>query len=140
MQKTGDQGDFWDRVIVKSADGNQTGDGMSPGEMLNNAAVMVVAGSETTSSALCGTTYLLCRFGKMDKAVAEIRDAFSTSEQIDLISVSRLPYLTAIIDETLRMYPAVPGQPPRVVPEGGATVCGQFVPAGVRYYFPNTIV
>ncbi|KAL2819636.1 cytochrome P450 [Aspergillus cavernicola] len=132
MQKTGDQGDFWDRVIVKSADGNHSGDGMNPGEMLNNAAVMVVAGSETTSSALCGTTYLLCRFGKMDKAVAEIRNAFATSEEIDLISVSRLPYLTAVIDETLRMYPAVPGQPPRVVPEGGATVCSQFVPAGTR--------
>ncbi|KAL4917420.1 cytochrome P450 [Aspergillus aurantiobrunneus] len=132
MQKTGDHGDFWDRVIVKSADGNQTGDGMSPGEMLNNAAVMVVAGSETTSSALCGSTYLLCRSGKMNKAVTEIRNAFSTSEEIDLISVSRLPYLTAVIDETLRMYPSVPGQPPRVVPEGGATVCGRFVPAETR--------
>ncbi|KAL3458177.1 cytochrome P450 [Aspergillus heterothallicus] len=132
MQKTGDQGDFWDRVIVKSAEGNQAGDGMSPGEMLNNAAVMVVAGSETTSSTLCGCTYLLCRSGKMDKAAAEIRDAFAKADDIDLISVSRLPYLTAVIDETLRMYPAVPGQPPRVVPEGGATVCGQFLPAGIR--------
>ncbi|KAL5049291.1 Versicolorin B desaturase [Aspergillus fruticulosus] len=132
MQKTGDQGDFWDRVIVKSADGNQTGDGMSRGEMINNAAVMVVAGSETTSSALCGCTYLLCKSGKMDKAVAEIRGAFTAADQIDLVTVSRLPYLTAVIDETLRMYPSVPGQPPRVVPEGGATVCGRFVPAGTR--------
>ncbi|KAL2867498.1 cytochrome P450 [Aspergillus lucknowensis] len=132
MQRQGDQGDFWDRVIVKSVDGNQTGDGMSAGEMLNNAAVMVVAGSETTSSALCGTTYLLCRFGKLDKAVAEVREAFASPDQIDLLAVSRLPYLTAVIDETLRMYPAVPGQPPRVVPERGATVCGRFVPAGTR--------
>ncbi|KAL4769283.1 Versicolorin B desaturase [Aspergillus nidulans var. acristatus] len=132
MQKTGDQGDFWDRVIVKSADGNQTGDGMSYGEMINNAAVMVVAGSETTSSALCGCMYLLCKFGKMDKAVAEVRSAFAAADQIDLVSVSRLPYLTAVIDETLRMYPSVPGQPPRVVPEGGAIVCGRFVPAETR--------
>ncbi|KKK21817.1 aflL/ verB/ desaturase/ P450 monooxygenase [Aspergillus rambellii] len=132
MQMTGDQGDFWDRVIVKSADGNQSGDGMSPGEMLNNAAVMVVAGSETTSSALCGTTYLLCQSGKMEKAVTEIRNAFPTPDKIDLVTVSHLPYLTAVIDETLRMYPAVPGQPPRVVPAGGATVCGKFLPAETR--------
>ncbi|KAL4789032.1 Versicolorin B desaturase [Aspergillus venezuelensis] len=132
MLKSGDQGDFWDRVVVKSADGNQVGDGMSKGEMLNNAAVMVVAGSETTSSTLCGSTYLLCKFNKMDKAAAEVRSAFATSDQIDLITVSRLPYLTAVIDETLRMYPSVPGQPPRVVPDGGAVICGQFVPAETR--------
>jgi cytochrome P450 len=131
MQKTGDQGDLWDRVVVKSADGNQSGDGMSPGEMLNNAAVMVVAGSETTSSALCGAAYLLCKFRKMHKAVAEVREAFPAADRISLASVSRLPYLTAVIDETLRMYPAVPGQPPRVVPDGGAIVCGKFVPAKV---------
>ncbi|KAK6078048.1 cytochrome P450 [Seiridium cupressi] len=132
MQKTGDQGDFWDRVIVKSDNDNESGQGMSPGEMLNNAAVMVVAGSETTSSALCGATYLLCRFNRMQKAAEEIRTAFARSEDIDLLKVSQLKYLTAVIDETLRMYPAVPGQPPRVVPEGGAIVCGKFVPEETR--------
>jgi cytochrome P450 len=131
LQKTGDQGDFWDRVIIKSGDENQSGQGMSPGEMLNNAAVMVVAGSETTSSVLCGATFLLCKFGKLGKATHEIRSAFKRSEDINLLAVSQLPYLTAVIDETLRMYPAVPGQPPRVVPEGGAVVCGKFIPEDV---------
>jgi len=131
LQKTGDQGDFWDRVVIKSADDNTSGQGMSPGEMLNNAAVMVVAGSETTSSLLCGCTFLLCRFGRMDKAAREIRSTFAKSEDINLVAVSRLPYLTAVIDEALRMYPAVPGQPPRVVPAGGMVVCGKFVPEGV---------
>ncbi|KAK4175383.1 cytochrome P450 [Triangularia setosa] len=132
LQKTGDQGDFWDRVIVKSGDDNESGQGMSQGEMLNNAAVMVVAGSETTSSVLCGATFLMCKFGKFDKAAHEIRSAFKHSEDITLLTVSPLPYLTAVIDETLRMYPAVPGQPPRVVPAGGAMVCGKFIPEGMR--------
>ncbi|KAE8310481.1 cytochrome P450 [Aspergillus transmontanensis] len=132
MKMEGDQGDFWDKVLVKSADDNQRGDGMSAGEMLNNAAVMVVAGSETTASALSGAMYLLCLSGKIEKATAEIRKSFASPEEIDLISVSHLPYLTAVIDETLRMYPAVPGQPPRVVPAGGATVCGRFVPEETR--------
>lgn len=131
MQKTGDQGDFWDRVMVKSDNDNESGQGMSPGEMLNNAAVMVVAGSETTSSALCGATYLLCKFNKAQKAAEEIRSTFARSEDIDLIKVSQLKYLTAVIDETLRMYPAVPGQPPRVIPAGGAVVCGKFLPEEV---------
>jgi versicolorin B desaturase len=136
MQQTGDQGDFWDRVLIKSGDDNETGQGMSKGEMLNNAAVMVVGGSETSASALCGATYLLCKFGKLQKAVDEIRSAFKVSEDINLISVSHLTYLTAVIDETLRMYPSVPGQPPRVVPAGGATVCGKFVPEEVSLLLP----
>lgn len=131
MDQTGEQGDFWDRVIIKSGENNEDGQGMSKGEMLNNAAVMVVGGSETSASALCGATYLLAMSGKMSIAVKEIRDAFPTAEEINLQTVSRLSYLTAVIDETLRMYPSVPGQPPRVVPAGGATVCGKFVPEEV---------
>ncbi|PPJ56017.1 hypothetical protein CBER1_03415 [Cercospora berteroae] len=132
MQKTGEQGDFWDRVIVKSGEDNEDGSGMSRGEMLNNAAVMVVGGSETTASALCGMTYLLCKFNRMEKAVAEVRSTFASPEDINLQSVNHLPYMTAVIDETLRMYPSVPGQPPRVVPKGGASVCGKFIPEDMR--------
>jgi cytochrome P450 len=136
MQKTGDQGDFWDRVLIKSGDNNESGQGMSKGEMLNNAAVMVVGGSETSASALCGATFLLCKFGKLEKAVDEIRSRFKKSEDINLLTASHLTYLTAVIDETLRMYPSVPGQPPRVVPAGGATVCGKFVPEEVSLSLP----
>ncbi len=135
MQKTGDQGDFWDKVLIKSGEENESGQGMSKGEMLNNAAVMVVGGSETSASALCGATYLLCQSGKLQKAVDEVRSSYKKSEDIDLISASHLTYLTAVINETLRMYPSVPGQPPRVVPAGGATVCGKFVPEEVRLLF-----
>ena len=131
MQQTGDQGDFWDRVLIKSGEDNDSGKGMTKGEMLNNASVMVVGGSETSASALCGATFLLCRSGKMQKAADEIRSAFNKSEDMNLQTVSHLPYLTAVIDETLRMYPSVPGQPPRVVPRGGATVCGKFIPEDV---------
>ena len=135
MQQTGEQGDFWDRVLIKSGEDNKDGTGMSKGEMLNNAAVMVVGGSETSASALCGASYLLAHSGKMPILAKEIRDEFRSSEQINLQSVSHLPYLTAVIDETLRMYPSVPGQPPRVVPAGGATICGKFVPEEVSTLF-----
>lgn len=33
------RGDFWDRILIKSADDNVGGEGMSKGEMLNNASV-----------------------------------------------------------------------------------------------------
>lgn len=38
--------------------------------------------------------------------------------------------MLACIKETFRRYPPVPGSMPRVVPKGGATVAGHFVPEG----------
>lgn len=38
--------------------------------------------------------------------------------------------MLAVFKEALRFYPPVAGEMPRVVPQGGATVAGQFVPEG----------
>lgn len=54
MELGGARGDFWDRIIIKSVDDNKAGEGMSKPEMLSNAAVLVLGGSETSSTALSG--------------------------------------------------------------------------------------
>lgn len=56
----GDRGDFWDRIMIRSANENETGDGMSKAEMVNNAAVLVLGGSETTSTTLSGECHCGC--------------------------------------------------------------------------------
>ncbi len=45
-------------------------------------------------------------------------------------SLARLPYLQAVLQESLRMYPPIPSILPRVVPSGGLAICGEWVPAG----------
>ncbi|KAK7211161.1 hypothetical protein V2G26_018339 [Clonostachys chloroleuca] len=42
----------------------------------------------------------------------------------------QLPYLSEVIEETLRMYSAVPGGLPRSVPVGGAELAGYWLPTG----------
>ncbi|WP_152722024.1 cytochrome P450, partial [Moraxella catarrhalis] len=44
---------------------------------------------------------------------------------------AQLPYLNAVVNESLRIAPPVVIGVPRVVPAGGATICGRYVPAGV---------
>lgn len=41
-----------------------------------------------------------------------------------------LPYLNAVISESLRIYAPIPGQLRRIAPEGGCTISGLWVPGG----------
>ena len=101
-----------------------------------NCSLLIIGGSETTATLLSGVTYyLLTNPEAMRKLTAEIRSSFKSEEDIDFMSVSTLPYLLACLDEALRMYPPVPLGLPRVVPKGGATVSGHFVPEDVSYCF-----
>jgi cytochrome P450 len=106
--------------------------GMTRQEIEANAGVLILAGSETTATLLSGCTfYLLKHPGKYNKLVQEIRGGFQKQDDISFLSVARLPYLHAVLEESLRLYPPVPGYLPRKVPMGGASIDGQYVPGGV---------
>ncbi|WYZ44180.1 hypothetical protein EsH8_VII_000616 [Colletotrichum jinshuiense] len=98
-------------------------------QLEGNAGILIIAGSETTATLLSGATYLLLKNPeKMKKLTDEVRTTFQSGEEIDLTSVNKLSYMLACLDETLRVYPPVPTGLPRIVPKGGATIAGKFVP------------
>ena len=49
-------------------------------------------------------------------------------DEMTINSVSLLTYMLACPSEALRMYPPVPTGLPRVVPNGGASIAGHYVP------------
>ncbi|KAI0868729.1 cytochrome P450 [Hypoxylon argillaceum] len=92
----------------------------------------VAAGSETASTALaCCTFYILHNPDIMNKLKAEVRGIFSDSSAINDASTKNLPYLNAVCLEAMRIFPPLPFALPRIVPEGGDTVDGHFLPAGI---------
>ncbi|KAJ5960262.1 Cytochrome monooxygenase lcsI [Penicillium vulpinum] len=101
-------------------------------EMESNAALLILAGSETTASLLSGLTYyILANPPTYRKLVDEIRKSFKSYEDINFQRVSQLTYLNAALEESLRVYPSVPSIIPRVVPKDGAMIDGRFVPENV---------
>ncbi|KAK1446466.1 hypothetical protein CCUS01_12431 [Colletotrichum cuscutae] len=101
-------------------------------ELGNNT--LIIGGSETTATLLARVTYyLLTNRDCLAKLADEVRSSFKTEEEINLVSVNKLTYMLACLDEALRVYPPVSMGLPRVTPKGGATICGNFVPE-------NTIV
>jgi cytochrome P450 len=106
---------------------------MSIREIETTFNILIIAGSETTASALSGTTnYLLRNPATLAKLAREIRGTYEVEAEINLSTLGKLPYLSAVIEEGLRMAPPVPSGLPRVVPKGGGKICGEWLPEGVR--------
>ncbi|KAK6224302.1 cytochrome p450 [Colletotrichum tabaci] len=126
LEQETDRPDFMSYILQGSDEKAMTVD-----EMYAAAQVLIVAGSETTATGLTAATYLLCENPHtLARLTAEIRNAFEDEDGITIQSTAGLSYLNAVIEEALRLGPPGPGTFPRVVPDGGRTVCGSFVPAG----------
>ncbi|KAM3082307.1 hypothetical protein ACMFMG_004751 [Clarireedia jacksonii] len=107
--------------------------GFSDAEIMSNLPVLVVAGSETTATALSGFFFYLGQTPRVKaRVINEIRKAFQDESEIDLISTNNLEYLHASIEETLRVYPPAGLTPPRASP--GAEIDGKFVPRGTAVH------
>ncbi|KFA73875.1 hypothetical protein S40288_00867 [Stachybotrys chartarum IBT 40288] len=112
--------------------------GMSTGEIVENANIIIMAGSETTASQLSGMTFnLLTNPKALDKLVKEIRGTFKSEEEITLIGVNELEYMPAIINESFRIYPPVPIGLTRLVPKGGDRLAGYWLPEGTSVSVPQ---
>ena len=111
--------------------------GMTIPEIEQTFRVLVVAGSETTGTALSGILGSLLQNPAIMKQFAnEILHAFQDASEICAQRVGSLPYLNAVIEEGLRLCPPVALGMPRVVPADGAEVSGQWLPGGVSKRTP----
>nr|POF26423.1 cytochrome p450 monooxygenase hmp1 [Quercus suber] len=119
--------DLWSRVVEHS-DGP---DGLSIAEHHSIASVFMIAGTETTATALSGTTYQLLRHPQiLTKLIHEIRANYRRFDDLSFESMAKLRYLHAVLQEGLRIYPPAPSKLPRQVPRGGAAVGDKWIPEG----------
>ncbi|KAF6811169.1 cytochrome P450 3A17 [Colletotrichum musicola] len=98
------------------------------------AAGMMVAGSDTTAAVL---TYLIWSVLRQERLQHMLEEEIAgLGEEFDDKTLEECPVLGAVIEETLRLYPAVPSSLPRRVPREGVTLLSYFVPAGTVIYSP----
>jgi cytochrome P450 len=80
-------------------------EGMSDQEILNESMQLLVAGHETSSNALSWTLYLLCRYPEALAATrAEINEKLG-DRTFRYEHIESLTYTTQVIEEALRLYP-----------------------------------
>ncbi|XP_056368033.1 thromboxane-A synthase isoform X1 [Oenanthe melanoleuca] len=98
-------------------------------EIAGQAFLFLIAGYETTTSALSFATYLLATNPECQEKVLREVNEFSAKHMVpDYQNVQELPYLDMVIAETLRMYPPAF----RFTREAAkdCVVLGQHIPAG----------
>ncbi|EXJ68907.1 uncharacterized protein A1O5_07839 [Cladophialophora psammophila CBS 110553] len=112
----------------------QTGEGLPLPELLAETGLLIVAGSDTTSSALAGIFFYLSHNPSVYAKLAhEVRTTFpSVSSITHGPELRSCVYLHAVVDECLRMCPPVSAAPWRVVLEGGQRIDGHDIPEGTE--------
>ncbi|KAI5199054.1 cytochrome P450 [Aureobasidium subglaciale] len=88
------------------------------------------AGADTVAIAMRSTLYHLSFNPAVLRKLQTEIDQADTGESTSYKQTQQLPYLKAVVRESLRMYPSIPAQLPRVVPAGGLSVNGHSISSG----------
>ncbi|KAF2655026.1 cytochrome P450 [Lophiostoma macrostomum CBS 122681] len=108
MEDDPNRNDIWSYILRRKHENP-----LSLGEMEINAAALLIAATSPVADTLSGAIYFLSR-----------------NPKLTLSSTSKMPYLHAVMNETMRCYTPTPGGGRRQAPPGGATVSGHYVPGG----------
>jgi cytochrome P450 len=132
-----DRKDFFYHLL--EARDPETGQGFPLPELWGESNLLIIAGSDTTSTAMAATLFYLVRCPRaLALATAEVRAAFDSAADIRIGGkLSSCSYLRACIDEAMRMSPSVGGLLPREVLTGGATIDGHSLPEGTVVGVPT---
>ncbi|CAK5273503.1 unnamed protein product [Mycena citricolor] len=100
-------------------------------QVIVDGAPGITAGAETTSTSLSNIFWLLL---KHPQTLARLREEVDDPQWniTEMAAQARMPYLNAVINEALRLYPAVLSGSPRapLVGSGGQAVGSDFLPEG----------
>ena len=83
----------------------ETGHSMSDLQLKDEAAIMFLAGHETSANALAFAVYLIENHPEVkEKLLQEVERSFNGND-LDLSKIYAMPYLQQVIDEVLRLFP-----------------------------------
>ncbi|KAI7324842.1 putative P450 monooxygenase [Hortaea werneckii] len=127
-------------TIIEKLLKHRAGDGrnleMDDLDVASECADHLLAGIDTTADTLMFLFWALSlpeHQNLQAKLIEEVKLAaidLTEAESLSLAAADRLPYLSAVIKETLRLYAPLPASEPRCMPYADTVIEGYAIPAG----------
>jgi cytochrome P450 len=92
-------------AMLMAARDRETGAPMSNKELIDEVMTLIVAGHETTASALTWAWYLISRHPETAARLEDEADAHTVPGPLDLEAAESLPFTHQVLKEALRLYP-----------------------------------
>lgn len=102
-----------------------------------DALSFIIAGSDTTASALIMVFYELCKQPQYQRLIHEEVRSLRVDDKERL---AKAPHLNAFIMEVLRLHPGVPTHGLRDAPPEGLNFKGTYIPGQVTIYSPSYVM
>lgn len=99
----------------------------------DDGRLMIIAGSDTTASAIAGFFYYLTAHPRVYRKLQGLLSAaFPDGDgSYTAAAAAEIPYIDAIINETMRLQPPVPINLTRTTPAEGLTIDGVYIPGDI---------
>lgn len=129
---TGVRSDFLTPLVGKLSENGVKGS-ITKKELIANQLAFVIVTCQLNTVALSASIFLLLRRPSSWQTLAEeVRTRFKSADEITVMATMELPYLEAVINETMRLHHPTPNSLPRFIPPEGRIVNGQMIPGKVR--------
>ncbi|GAD99962.1 hypothetical protein NECHADRAFT_55911 [Paecilomyces variotii No. 5] len=116
---------------------DMSGQPVKKGDVMIEGVNILGAGADTTSIGILAVMgAILTHPAAKEKLCKELDQAYKdlglegTSSEIDFKDAEKLPYLAAVVKESMRLHPSISYQLPRVVPEPGIYIGEHFIKPG----------
>jgi unspecific monooxygenase len=92
------------RDLLMVARDAESGEGVSPSQLRDQIATMILAGHETMAVALCRSVYLLVHVPEVQERITQVAAAVQPDSEAEP-PLLKLTYARAVLDEVMRLYP-----------------------------------
>ncbi|KAK0189785.1 cytochrome P450 [Armillaria mellea] len=118
------------------------GDAPSKRSLLEESITLLGAGSETVGAVVtAGVYHVLSNLRSRERLMQELNNAWPSLDMtVKYQDLEKLPYLTAVIKESIRLSHGVVTPLPRVVGPSDSIICGHPIPAGTTVSIGITFV
>jgi cytochrome P450 len=114
-------------TLLSRASSEQDGS-LDADELRDQVLVFLLAGHETTATSMAFALHLLARHPEARERAQKEVDSLGPETPLSAATMNELPYLTRVLKEAMRLYPAAPVVGRRSVE--AAEVDGHLIPAG----------